>query len=86
MSEKKPEISFKLGRIENLDDNDRTKVDELPKEMAEGLFIKEYSPNSFVKVKRFLPANNLYTAQVKKELNENGRQILKKHIDKNLEF
>ncbi|MBI2658279.1 hypothetical protein HYX08_06335 [Candidatus Woesearchaeota archaeon] len=85
MSEKKPELTFKLARIENLSPEDRSKVEGLTSEQ-EGLFIKEYSPHSFVKVKRFMPVNNLYTSQIKKELTENSRKILQKHIDKNLDL
>ena len=81
---KKPEVTFKLGRIENLDEVERNKVEGLPEGVTQGLVIKEYKSGSFVKLRRFVPTDNLFTAQVAKELSANDRKIISEGIKSRL--
>jgi len=78
--------TFKLERIEDLDPQKRGKISGFDPDMKTGLVIKEYKSGSFVKMTRFLPNNNLFTAQVNTKLTEGDRRFVSEKIKGLLEF
>ena len=71
---KSPKITFKLTRIEDLSSSEISKVEGLEEGEISGLVIKEYASGSFVALKRFIPLNGLFTAQIDSELDEYSRK------------
>ena len=84
MDGKKPEITYALGRIEDLSEEEMAKVEDLPTDVTQGLVIKEYKSGSFVKLRRLIPKDNLFTGQVDNELNAENRTFLTEEINKRL--
>lgn len=84
--DKKPEVTFRLTRVEELDDDDRSAVEGMTEEMTEGLVIKEYKSGSFVKLRRFIPNNSLFVSQVTNSLTADHRSKITQGINNCLEL
>ena len=82
--EKKQEITFKLVRLEDLNESEKLKVEGLDCEFSSGLIIKEYKSGSFVKLRRYVPLNNSFVQEVKRNLSDNNRKIITKRITESL--
>ncbi|HLD78940.1 hypothetical protein A3A67_00760 [Candidatus Peribacteria bacterium RIFCSPLOWO2_01_FULL_51_18] len=83
-TEKNPQLTFKLSRVEDLSPEERAKVTGLPSDMKEGMVIKEYASGSFVQLRRYLPQDNLVTSEISKTLTEEKRSIISAFIDRSL--
>ena len=86
MEDKKPEITFKLARLEDLNESELSKVEGLEEGENNGLVIKEYKSGSFVKLRRFVPFGRMFTSQVANELKAKDRKIISEAIKKSLTF
>lgn len=82
--DQQPKITFQLGRIEELSIDERTKVEGLNDEITQGFVIKEYKSGSFVKLRKFVPSDNLFTSQINKELTATDRKKITEFISEKI--
>ncbi len=80
MERKKPEITFKLVRIEDLNSEERKSVEGIKPSMNNGLVIKEYKSGSFVKLRKFIPRDNSFISQLRDGLEVDDRKKITEHI------
>jgi len=86
MNNKLAETTFVLSRVEDLNPSERESVNGLTAETKEGLVVTEFKPGSFVKIRKFIPTNNLFTAMVDEQLNAGDRENISKGIKSSLQF